>query len=164
MQSAVESAIGLPSRSTRASSMLWLVTPPDVRSSFKMPPSSGTRALTLATPGWPRKPLGGRHNANDADATRADALARRRAAPGTPRLLRVCRWRVFEVLRRQPRAGGRRDVASALQLRADRLSTRLGLAHRRCRLAEGCANVHGPDRGEAWQGVRGQALAGRSEA
>src|SRR3954451_9547138 len=38
MQRAVESAIGLPSRSTSASRMLAFVTPPDVRRSFKTPP------------------------------------------------------------------------------------------------------------------------------
>src|SRR5215207_5474997 len=38
MHRAVESAIGLPSRSTSASRMLAFVTPPDVSSSFKMPP------------------------------------------------------------------------------------------------------------------------------
>ena len=38
MQRALESAIGLPSRSTSASRMLVFVTPPDVRRSFKMTP------------------------------------------------------------------------------------------------------------------------------
>ncbi|GAA2757621.1 hypothetical protein GCM10009872_29810 [Actinopolymorpha rutila] len=38
MHRALESAIGLPSKSTRASRMLVFVTPPDVRRSFKTPP------------------------------------------------------------------------------------------------------------------------------
>src|SRR6185436_3777416 len=38
MHRALESSIGLPSRSTRASRMLVFVTPPDVRRSFKLPP------------------------------------------------------------------------------------------------------------------------------
>ena len=38
MQSARDSEIGLPSRSTRASRMLSFVTPPDVRRSFTTPP------------------------------------------------------------------------------------------------------------------------------
>ena len=38
MHRALESSIGLPSRSTSASRMLVLVTPPDVRRSFKLPP------------------------------------------------------------------------------------------------------------------------------
>jgi hypothetical protein len=38
MQSALESAIGLPSRSTSASRMLAFLTPADVRRSFTMPP------------------------------------------------------------------------------------------------------------------------------
>jgi hypothetical protein len=38
MHSALESSIGLPSRSTSASRMLVFVTPPDVRRSFKLPP------------------------------------------------------------------------------------------------------------------------------
>jgi hypothetical protein len=45
MQRALDSAIGLPSRSTNASWMLGLVTPPDVRSS-----------LTLAS--WHTVPFG----------------------------------------------------------------------------------------------------------
>jgi hypothetical protein len=40
MQRALESAIGLPSRSASASRMLVFETPPDVRRSFKMPPDS----------------------------------------------------------------------------------------------------------------------------
>ena len=40
MHRALESAIGLPSRSTSVSRMLVLVTPPDVRRSFKIPPDS----------------------------------------------------------------------------------------------------------------------------
>ena len=40
MHRALESAIGLPSRSTSASRMLVLVTPPDVRRSFTIPPDS----------------------------------------------------------------------------------------------------------------------------
>src|SRR3954453_1883937 len=40
MHRALESAIGLPSSSTRASRMLVLVTPPDVRRSFTRPPGS----------------------------------------------------------------------------------------------------------------------------
>jgi hypothetical protein len=40
MHRALESAIGLPSRSTNASRMLGFVTPPDVRRSLKMPPDS----------------------------------------------------------------------------------------------------------------------------
>src|SRR3954447_14217979 len=38
MQRALDSSIGFPSRSTRASRMLVFVTPPDVRRSFKLPP------------------------------------------------------------------------------------------------------------------------------
>jgi hypothetical protein len=38
MQRAVESVIGLPNRSTSALRMLEFVIPPDVRSSFKIPP------------------------------------------------------------------------------------------------------------------------------
>src|SRR4029077_16893564 len=38
MHRALESSIDLPSNSTRASRMLVLVTPPDVRRSFKLPP------------------------------------------------------------------------------------------------------------------------------
>src|SRR5687767_14999330 len=38
MQSALDSAISLPSSSTKASRMLVFVTPPDVSRSFKMPP------------------------------------------------------------------------------------------------------------------------------
>ncbi len=38
MQRAVDSSIGLPSRSTSASRMLVFVTPPDVRRSFNVPP------------------------------------------------------------------------------------------------------------------------------
>src|SRR5450432_1681405 len=41
MHRALESSIGLPSRSTSASRMLVLVTPPDVRRSFKLPPEVG---------------------------------------------------------------------------------------------------------------------------
>jgi hypothetical protein len=40
MHSALESAIGLPSRSTTASRMLVFVTPPEVSRSFKIPPDS----------------------------------------------------------------------------------------------------------------------------
>src|SRR5438067_343191 len=40
MHSAVESAIGLPRRSTRALRMLTFVTPADVRRSFNVPPGS----------------------------------------------------------------------------------------------------------------------------
>ena len=40
MHRALESAIGLPSSSTSVSRMLVLVTPPDVRRSFKVPPDS----------------------------------------------------------------------------------------------------------------------------
>jgi hypothetical protein len=43
MQRALESAIGLPNRPTRASQMLGFVTPPDVRRSFKMAPDSSVR-------------------------------------------------------------------------------------------------------------------------
>ena len=43
MQRALDSAIGLPSRSTSASRMLVLVTPPDVRRSFKLAPEVGDR-------------------------------------------------------------------------------------------------------------------------
>src|SRR3954452_25161014 len=38
MHRALDSSIGFPSRSTRASRMLVFVTPPDVRRSFKLPP------------------------------------------------------------------------------------------------------------------------------
>src|SRR5580765_1791701 len=38
MHRAMDSSIGLPSRSTSASRMLVFVTPPDVRRSFKLPP------------------------------------------------------------------------------------------------------------------------------
>jgi hypothetical protein len=40
MHSALESAIGLPRRPTKALRMLTFVTPADVRRSFKMPPGS----------------------------------------------------------------------------------------------------------------------------
>jgi hypothetical protein len=40
MHSALESAIGLPSRPTKASRMLTFLTPPDVRRSRKTPPGS----------------------------------------------------------------------------------------------------------------------------
>ena len=40
MHRALDSAIGLPSSSTSASSMLWFVTPPDVSNSFMVPPRS----------------------------------------------------------------------------------------------------------------------------
>jgi len=43
MHRALESAMGLPSISTSASRMLAFVTPPDVRSSFKIPPDLGSR-------------------------------------------------------------------------------------------------------------------------
>src|SRR4051812_17135809 len=46
MQRALESAIGLPRRSTRAASMLWLLTPPDVSSSFMPPPRVRTGVIT----------------------------------------------------------------------------------------------------------------------
>src|SRR3954454_20070938 len=38
MHRTLDSSIGFPSRSTRASRMLVFVTPPDVRRSFKLPP------------------------------------------------------------------------------------------------------------------------------
>src|SRR4051812_6954108 len=41
MQRALESAIGLPNRPTKASRMLGFVTPPDVSSSFMSPPVRG---------------------------------------------------------------------------------------------------------------------------
>src|SRR3954453_4471726 len=47
MQRAPESAIGLPSRSTRASRMLGFVPPPDVRRSFMLPPGGFLQASRL---------------------------------------------------------------------------------------------------------------------
>ena len=47
MQSALESPIGLPSSSTNAAWMLGLVTPPDVRRSFTLPPESRTCPMAL---------------------------------------------------------------------------------------------------------------------
>src|SRR5436305_3373889 len=51
MQSAVESAMGLPRRSTRASRMLAFLIPADVRRSFTRPPGS---ERWTATPVWTR--------------------------------------------------------------------------------------------------------------
>src|SRR5689334_10851057 len=47
MHRALDSAIGLPSRSTRASRMLAFVTPPDVRRSFMVPPESQSDGRVL---------------------------------------------------------------------------------------------------------------------
>src|SRR3954451_21634854 len=51
MHTALESAIGLPSSSTRASRMLVLVTPPDVRRSFTRPPGSSAMVGPTYGPG-----------------------------------------------------------------------------------------------------------------